>query len=67
MKRLGYILAGILVVVGAALIVASCGGGATDGTEAVNNCWECHSDEALLMEVADTEEEPVSELISGEC
>jgi hypothetical protein len=36
-------------------------------TDEVNACFACHSDEALLMQVATTEEEPVSKLIEGEC
>jgi hypothetical protein len=67
MKRLVAALAVISVLM--ALVVTGCTNKGLVGTvpeEAVSSCVTCHTDKALLQELAVTEEEAVSEETTGE-
>jgi len=67
MKRL--VLAVIATLLLVTLGAVACGGqeaGPTPGGETASTCVSCHTDKALLKEVAEPEEEETSEATSGE-
>ncbi|MFC1926138.1 hypothetical protein ACFLWV_00095 [Chloroflexota bacterium] len=67
MKRL--VLTAIVALVLVTLGAVACAGeetGPTPGGETASTCVSCHTDKALLKEVADPEEEEKSEATSGE-